>query len=64
VSIRVYDIRGTYVVSLVQKEHATGVYSVEWDGRDADGTVVGSGMYFARIEHNGAMRSKKMVLLK
>jgi len=34
-----------------------------WAGR-ARGETVGSGVYFARIEHNGATRVKKIVLLK
>jgi hypothetical protein len=64
VSVAIYDIRGAYITSLVQKEHPAGAFSAEWDGRAADGTAVGSGVYFARIEHNGTTRSKKMVLLK
>jgi len=33
-------------------------------GRADNGAVVASGLYFVRIDQNGAARSKKMVLLK
>ena len=64
VQVVVYDTRGSKVASLVEREHATGAYSVEWNGRADDGTPVGSGIYFARIEHDGATRTRKMLLLK
>jgi hypothetical protein len=65
VTISVYDARGALVATLVNNpEHAAGAYRVEWDGRDDRGVVAASGVYFARIEHAGATRTKKMVLLK
>jgi len=63
VSVTVYDARGARVVTLVDREHARGAYSVEWNGQ-AKGSPVSSGIYFARIEHAGSTRSKKMLLLK
>ena len=63
VSATVYDARGARVVTLVDREHARGAYSVEWNGQ-AKGSPVSSGIYFARIEHAGSTRSKKMLLLK
>jgi len=64
VSVRVYDTSGAFVATLFDGERAAGAFSVEWDGRASRGDVVGSGVYFARIEQNGATRTKKMVLLK
>jgi hypothetical protein len=37
---------------------------MEWNGRSDSGTAVSSGVYFARIEQAGAVKTKKMVLLK
>jgi hypothetical protein len=37
-------------------------YSVEWNGR-TDNAAVATGVYSARIVHNGAARTKKMVRL-
>jgi hypothetical protein len=60
VKISVYDARGAFVARLFDGERAPGTYSIEWDALPG----VSSGIYFARIDHNGAMRTKKMVLLK
>jgi len=65
VSIVVYDARGAKVATLLNHENRrAGVYSVEWNGRADDGAHVSSGVYFARIDHAGATRTKKMVMLK
>ena len=65
VTVAIYDLRGALVATLVDKEEKTSdAYRVEWNGRADSGAMVSSGIYFARIEHNGAVRSKKMVLLK
>jgi hypothetical protein len=60
VSVRVYDARGAHVATLVDGGKAAGAFSVDWN----PGAAVSSGVYFARIQHNGAVRTKKMVLLK
>ena len=64
VSVAVYDVHGAFVTTLFHGERTAGAYQVQWDGRAEDGAVVGSGIYFARIEQNGVARTKKMVLLK
>ena len=64
VSVGVFDARGAFVASLFDGERAAGAYEMDWDGRTQAGGVAASGIYFARIEHNGATRTKKMVLLK
>lgn len=63
VTVGIYDVRGAAVTTLFDGERAAGSYAIDWDGR-ARGETVGSGVYFARIEHNGATRVKKIVLLK
>jgi len=65
VTVAIYDARGLRVATLVNNEsRAAGAYAIEWDGRADSGVTVSSGVYFARIDQNGASRSKKMVLLK
>ena len=60
VAIRVYDIQGREVSTLVDADHATGVHSVQWDAAE-----LASGTYFYRIEANGmAYQSKKAILIK
>lgn len=64
VSVRVFDARGVLVATLFDGERSAGAYSVSWAGQTKDAAVAASGVYFARIEHNGATRVKKIVLLK
>jgi len=70
VKITVYDITGKEVVTLVDGVHPAGYGHVDWDGRNASGTQVGSGVYFYRIEATGAgdkgnyTAVRKMVLLR
>ena len=64
VRVAVYDTRGAHVTTLFEGERASGAYSVDWNGQADTGVRAASGIYFARVEHNGVTRSKKMVLLK
>jgi hypothetical protein len=65
VTVAVYDSRGALVATLVDRvTHDAGAYSVEWGGRAGDGSPVTSGVYFARIEQEGSVRSAKPVLLR
>jgi hypothetical protein len=51
VNIRVFDVQGHLVVSLLDHETVgPGTYKVKWDGAAADGRRVSSGVYFIRIE--------------
>jgi hypothetical protein len=64
VDIDVYDANGARVAKLFHGERNPGAYSIDWDGRTDDAAVAASGLYFARISHDGTARTKKMVLLK
>jgi len=64
VAIKVYNLTGQLVQSLVDEVKAAGVHTVVWDGRDASGLSVPSGTYFYRIDAKNFKRTRKMVLLK
>lgn len=65
VTVTIYDARGALVATLVDNEaRDAGAYRADWDGRTGAGLNVPSGVYFARIQHNDAVRSRKMVLLR
>lgn len=59
VSLRVYDILGRPVATLVAEQQEPGWYSVRWDGGGAS-----SGVYIARITAGGYVAVRKMVLMK
>ncbi len=67
-TLKVYNILGQEVKTLVSEEQRAGSYEVIWDGRDNRGKPVASGVYFYRLEVKGdglkATRTKKLVLLR
>ena len=59
VSIKVYDILGREVVTLVNEEKPAGNYDVEFDGSE-----LSSGIYFYKLQTESYSSVKKMILLK
>jgi choice-of-anchor B domain-containing protein len=62
--LAVHDLRGRKIVDLIDGELAAGVHTVSWDGRDAAGQVVASGVYMAALNAGGEQRRLKLVLTK
>lgn len=63
-TLKVYDLRGALVKTLVDGIGHPGNYSVLWDGRDQTGNSVSSGMYFYRLQAGAFTESRKMLLLR
>ncbi len=64
VSIKVFNILGQEIVTLIEKFQQPGKYSIKWDGRDGFGRFVASGVYIYAISIRNFNVSKKMVFLK
>ncbi len=65
VRIHVYDVTGARIATLLDETRAAGSYAdVRWDGRDAAGSPVASGVYFYQLVAGEFSQTKKMVLLK
>ncbi|MFH1069713.1 MAG: FlgD immunoglobulin-like domain containing protein [Candidatus Glassbacteria bacterium] len=64
VKLRVYDLKGRLVATLVDGVREPGSYKVFWDGTDSAGRKLASGAYFYRITAGDYTRTRKMVLLK
>lgn len=64
VSLRVYDLTGRLVRTLVDGPEPAGTRSVTWSGDDDRGQPVPSGTYFYRLTAPSFSEQKKMVLLK
>ena len=64
IKLAVYDLLGKQLVSLVAGKQLAGSYKVVWDGKDEYGCMVGSGVYFYRIEAGNFVKTYKMILLK
>jgi hypothetical protein len=64
VSLRVFGPGGRLVSTLVDRDLEAGTYTVRWDGRDAAGKAVPSGVYFYEVSAAGEREARRMVLLK
>jgi hypothetical protein len=59
VSLKLFDIVGREVATLVNEEKSPGYYKVEFDG-----SRLASGVYFCRLQAGGFTDTKKIILLR
>ncbi len=64
VSLVIYNVLGQKIRTLVDEPQNAGRFTVSWDGRDNFGRVVGSGVYFYRLNAGETSLVKKMLMLK
>jgi hypothetical protein len=64
IRLAVYDTAGRLVRELEAGEGAPGPWESTWDGRDAWGARVASGVYFAKLVAEGRVDAVKMVVLR
>ena len=65
VEIRIYNVSGALVRTLVDGVHAPGAYTARWNGTDDQGRSLPSGAYFYRLQTAGGYQdSKKLILLR
>lgn len=64
VDLKIYDVTGRRVRSLVREQQPAGAHSVVWDGRNDGGRQVAAGVYFYRLTAGRSSSVKKMVILR
>jgi len=64
VHVDVFNASGAHVRTVVDAQSPAGAFTAGWDGRNDAGGRVASGIYFVRVEHGGATRAYKLVMLK
>jgi hypothetical protein len=64
VTVKIYNVAGELVRTLVDGVRDAGVCSAVWDGRNSVGAGVASGIYFYKMETKGFGATKKLVLLR
>jgi hypothetical protein len=64
VTLKIYDIRGCLVRTLLDGFTCAGVYSLLWDGAGESGRSLCSGTYFAKMTGAGCTRTEKAVLIR
>jgi len=63
-TLKIYNILGQLVKTLVDKAQEPGSYEVIWDGKDEEGNEVASGIYFHQLKTEEFSQTKKMVLIR
>ena len=63
-TLKIYNILGQEVKTLIDELKEQGYYSVTWDGQDNNGKEVSSGFYFYRLEADAFSATRCMLLLK
>jgi hypothetical protein len=63
VSLRVFDVHGREVRTLVRGARGAGSHTVTWDGRDGRGDDAPAGLYFLRLETAGGALAQRVVKL-
>ena len=62
-SLKIYDVQGRMVRTLIDQQAAAGTFRALWDGRSGNGVAAGKGVYFARfVAGNQVVDVKKIVL--
>jgi hypothetical protein len=61
VELKVYDLRGKLIKTLMNEMSLGGTYQVKWDARDAFGRKVGTGLYIAVLK---AGKSTRMITMR
>ncbi|MCK4597890.1 T9SS type A sorting domain-containing protein, partial [bacterium] len=64
VRLKIYNIRGQRVLTLVDGKKPAGLHRISWDGLDEGGSLVASGVYFCALQVEGVRKIRKMVLLR
>lgn len=64
VTLKIYNIAGQLVRTLVDGPQGPGYHTVSWDGSDSRGRRVASGVYIYRLASEGVRQLRRMVLLR
>jgi len=63
-TLRIYDVSGRLITTLLDEPMPAGAHSVVWDGTNRNGEHLASGVYFARLNAGTDTAVRKMTLLK
>ncbi|MFC1558891.1 putative Ig domain-containing protein, partial [candidate division KSB1 bacterium] len=64
VTIKIFNLLGQEIITLIDREQFSGSYELIWDGRNSLGTKVSSGIYIYQMRTKEFIKFKKMVLIK
>jgi hypothetical protein len=62
--LKIYNIVGQHIKTIVDKSQEPGIYQLGWNGKDDKGRKVSSGIYFYRLQAGNFTATKKLLFLK
>lgn len=63
-TLKIYNVLGQEVSTLIDEVQDAGYYTVRWDGRNNNGQQVPSGIYLYRLQSGRLQETRKMILLR
>ena len=64
VSIDIYDINGTHMISLFNGKKNIGTHHLNWNGKDKSGALITTGQYFYQLRTSSLSAVMKMLFIK
>lgn len=64
VTLRLYNLLGEPIITLVDEEKKAGSYSIDWFGKNKEGSTVASGTYFLYFKAGGYEKIEKIIVIK
>jgi hypothetical protein len=64
VAIRIFDLSGRLITTLIDCDQSPGSHRIIWDGENAYGDQLGSGVYFFHLETTTSSETKPVLLLR
>lgn len=64
VELKIFDLLGREVKTLVNAEMRAGDHTIEWNGTDVNGNELSSGVYFYTLKADKFFETKKMILMR
>lgn len=63
IALKIFNLRGELVATLMNEVKPPGFYTAQWDGRNASGQLVGSGVYFYRMTYGAITQTRKLLVV-
>ena len=64
VTLKIYNLLGKEIIKLIDEFQLAGTKTVNWDGKNENGTSANSGVYLYSLTCNNYSHTKKMLLIK
>ncbi len=61
VKVKAFNLAGELVCTILQEDRGNGRTTVSWDGRNANGDAVASGVYFVLVDAPGGLQKRFLV---